>query len=73
MDYLDRLTDLRNDRDVKQEEVAKVLNCKQSAISKYEKRRARMSVEDVAKLCSFYNVSADYVLGLPENMPYPQR
>ena len=73
MDYVDRLTALREDRDLSQREIAEILNCQQSAVSKYEKRRVPYSVETIIALCKFYGVSADYVLGLPEDMPYPQR
>ena len=73
MDYVDRLKALREDRDVGQEQIAAVLGCQQSAISKYEKRRAKYSVEDIIRLCEFYNVSADYILGLPRDLPYPER
>ena len=44
MDYVDRLRALREDRDVGQEQIAAVLGCQQSAISKYEKRRARYRI-----------------------------
>lgn len=73
MDYIDRLTALREDRDIGQKELADLLGCQQSAISKYEKRRAKYSVEDLILLCRFYHVSADYILGLPEDLPYPKR
>lgn len=73
MDYVDRLRALREDRDVGQEQIAAVLGCQQSAISKYENRRARYSVEDIIRLCEFYQVSADYILGLPKDLPYPKR
>ena len=66
MDYVDRLTALRIDRDVTQKEIAALLGCQQSAVSKYEKRRVPYRVEDVRTLCLFYRVSADYVLGLPQ-------
>ena len=68
MDYIDRLTELRNDRDIKQSTIAEILGVKQSAVSKYEKRRAQYTVDDLIKLCDFYKVSADYILGLPENL-----
>ncbi len=64
MDYIDRLTNIREDRDIKQEEVAKLLGIKQSAYSKYEKRRTKLQIDDLIILCKFYNVSADYILGL---------
>lgn len=73
MDYIERLTTLRIDRDVGQKEIAELLNCNQPAISKYETRKAKYSIEDIVLLCKFYNVSADYILGLPEGMPYPKR
>ena len=72
MDYVDMLTELRQDRDIDQKDIAKILNCQQSAISKYETRRAKYKIEDIIKLCKFYNVSADYLLGLPD-LPYPKR
>lgn len=73
MDYVYRLIHLREDNDIKQSTIAKLLGCQQSAISKYEKRRVPYQVEGVVKLYQFYNVSANYVLGLAENMPYPKR
>ncbi|MBQ8740531.1 MAG: helix-turn-helix transcriptional regulator [Clostridia bacterium] len=72
MDYVDRLTELREDRDLHQKDIAELLNCQQSAISKYEQRRSKYKVEDIIKLCTYYNVSADYILGLPD-LPYPER
>ncbi len=72
MDYVDRLKMLREDHDLSQSQVAEILKCKQSAVSKYERRVVPYSVENVVKLCEFYQVSADYVFGLPEGMPYPR-
>ena len=73
MDYIDRLISLREDNDIEQKELAELLGITQSAYSKYEKRRCKMSIEDLIKLCKYYNVSADYILGLPENLKYPKR
>lgn len=73
MDYVDRLTALREDNDKSQLEIAKLLNCQQSAVSKYEQRRSKYKIEDLIKLCLFYGVSADYVLGLPKDLDYPER
>lgn len=64
MDYIDKLISLREDNDIEQKELAELLGITQSAYSKYEKRRCKMSIDDLIKLCKFYNVSADYVLGL---------
>lgn len=73
MDYIDRLTNLRNDREIDQKAIAELLGVKQSAISKYEKRRAQYKVDDIIKLCMYYGVSADYILGLPDNLEHPKR
>ena len=72
-DYVDRLSALRQDRDIGQKVIAGVLGCKQTTVSKYELRRIRYDVEDIIKLCEFYKVSADYVLGLPKGLDYPER
>lgn len=66
MDYIDRLTNLRVDRDIKQKDLAELLGIKQSAYSKYEKRRSKLQIEDLIKLCEFYNVSADEILGIEQ-------
>lgn len=73
MDYVDRLTALRKDRDLLQKDIAAVLGCEQAAISKYELRVSRYDIDDLIALCKFYNVSADYILGLPKGLEYPER
>ena len=72
MDYVDRLTAMRQERDISQKEIARILNCQQSAISKYERKLREYKIKDIILLCKFYNVSADYILGLPDDMPYPK-
>lgn len=73
MDYIERLKELREDNDKGQEEIAKILNCQQSAVSKYENGKLKYKVEDIIALCQFYGVSADYILGLPKGMNHPER
>lgn len=64
MEYYPRLKDLREDRDLKQEEVAKVIGTDQSYYAKYEKGIRPISFERVIMLAKFYNVSIDYIAGL---------
>ena len=66
---------LREDREPKttQTDVAIALNTTQRKISRIETGEAEPNVEDIRMLCKFYNVSADYLLGLPNDMPYPKR
>lgn len=64
-----RIRDLREDNDLLQKEIAKVLQTTQQQYSKYESQKADITGEKIIKLCLFYNVSADYILGL---IDYPK-
>lgn len=58
-----RLEDLRIDRDLKQEDVAKVLNIHQTTLSKYEKSTSiNIPLDILCKLADFYETSTDYIL-----------
>lgn len=63
--YSEVLRELREDRDLKQSQVAKVLNTTQQVYSRYENGINEMPVRHLRTLCQFYQVSADYILGLP--------
>lgn len=64
MDYLDKLIALRIDNDLSQNTVGKVINKSQQGYDHIEKRRAKLTIEDLKKLCEFYKVSADELLEL---------
>lgn len=68
MDYRTRLRSLREDRDLTQTEVGKLLQKSQQGYNHIEAGRAELKIEDLAKLCQFYNVSADYILDRPDNL-----
>lgn len=68
-----KLYELRIDKDLKQEDVAKVLSCTKQAYGHYENGKRSLPLEQLRKLCEFYGVSADYLLGLPNNLKYPER
>ena len=59
-----RIRDLREDRDLSQKEIAKILQTTQQQYSKIETGRSDISGEKIRRLAQFYNVSADYILGL---------
>lgn len=59
-----RIRDLREDRDLSQAEIAKVLKTTQQQYSKIETGRADISGQKLKLLARFYNVSTDYILGL---------
>lgn len=62
-----RLKDLREDHDLKQRDVAKILNMSQTGYSKYECGTNDIPTNILIKLADFYNVSVDYILGLTNN------
>lgn len=64
MDYLDKLIALRIDNDLSQKDVANIINKSQQGYDHIEKRRAKLSIEDFVKLCNFYKISADDILGI---------
>ncbi|MBQ7907732.1 MAG: helix-turn-helix transcriptional regulator [Clostridia bacterium] len=66
MDYRIIMRNLREDRDLTQKEVAKVINKSQQGYSHIEDGRAELKIDDLIKLCKFYGVSADYFIGLAE-------
>lgn len=58
-----RLKDLREDRDLKQSDVAKILNISQVSYGRYELGISEPTIESLIKLADFYNVSLDYLVG----------
>ena len=65
---LKRIRDLREDDDLTQEYIAKiVLNCTRSAYSKMEAGSRLISINDLIKLADFYMVSLDYLVGRVDN------
>lgn len=62
-----RIRDLREDRDLTQAEIAKVIGTTQQQYSKIETGRADISGEKLCRLAQFYQVSADYILGLTKD------
>ena len=68
-----RLKELREDKDLKQKDLALILNIAQNTYSNYENGKTEPPYEILKKLCLFYGVSADYILELPKGLKYPER
>ena len=64
MDYRTRLKNLREDNDYTQADIGKLINKSQQGYNHIEAGRAELKIEDLVALCKLYNVSADYILGL---------
>ncbi len=58
-----RLRDLREDRDLKQRQIAELLSVGQTTYSRYESGELDIPSAALIKLADFYNVSVDYILG----------
>lgn len=65
--YIDIIRELREDRDLTQTQIAEVLGTTQQVYSRYEKGENEIPVRHIITLCKFYNISADYILGLKES------
>lgn len=62
-----RIRDLREDRDLKQKDLAAFLNCSQQVYSNYELGQRDIPTEILISLSAYYGVSVDYLLGLTDN------
>ena len=58
------MRDLREDHDLLQEDIAKILTIKQSQYSRYELGKQMMGIDKYITLARFYNISLDYLTGL---------
>lgn len=69
-----RIRDLREDRDLKQKQVADYLLCDQSLYSKYERGERELPLMYADKLADLYGVSVDYLLYRTNiKQPYPKK
>ena len=66
------LRGIREDRDIKQKDVAKYLNVSQNTYSQYETGVISLTAEVLIKLAEYYNVSVDYLLDRTNN-PHLQK
>ena len=65
--YGERIKELREERDMSQEKLAKLLCCNQQTISKYEREVRDLGTQTIINLCRIFEVSADYLLGLEDD------
>ncbi|CDF12195.1 dNA-binding helix-turn-helix protein [Mycoplasma sp. CAG:776] len=71
---MERLRDIREDRDLKQKDIAQILNVSQQTYSRYETNEISIDKESLIKLAQFYHTSVDYLLELTdERNPYPRK
>ena len=69
-----RIRELREDKDLLQKDIAKILNCTQVAYSRYELGLRDIPTEVLIILARFHNTSVDYILEITdETKPYTQK
>lgn len=62
-----RIRDLREDNDLTQQQISKILLCDQSLYSKYERGERDIPIALLIKLADYYNTSIDYLVGRTDN------
>jgi len=68
-----RLRDLREDNDLSQTALAKIIGMSQTGYSKYETGENDVPTNILIKLANYYNTNVDYILGLTDiKEPYPR-
>ena len=67
MKYIKRIRDLREDNDKTQKEIAEYLGTSQTMYARYERGANELPIHHLIKLCEFYRVSSDYILGLSDD------
>ena len=72
--FFQRLRDLREDRDLRQQDVAEILGISQTVYSRYERGYQTIPVVHLLKLADFYHTSTDYLLGRTNvTVPYSKK
>ena len=69
--YIKRIRDLREDHDKTQQEIADMLGTSQTMYARYERGANELPLRHLVRLCRYYGVSADYILGLTD-IPHPR-
>ena len=71
---IERLKEIREDKDLKQSDIAKILKTSQKQISFYETGVRVIPIEKLDILANYYNTSIDYLVGRTnERKPYPKK
>jgi transcriptional regulator len=70
---MNRLKELREDKDLFQKDIAKYLNMSQTGYSQYETETNDIPTEVLKNIADFYDTSIDYLLyRTDERKPYPK-
>lgn len=68
-----RLRDLREDKDLTQQDIADYLHIRQNTYSQYENGVRQIPIDCLIKIALYFDTSVDYVIGLTDTIaPYPR-
>lgn len=70
MELYEKIRNIREDKDIKQKDMAKYLHMQPTTYNAYEKGKRTISAELLKNICTFLNVSADELLDLKMNNFY---
>ena len=73
LSFGDKIRHLREDADLNQTQLGKILNMTQRKISYIECGKYEPSIEDIVAICNFFKISADYLIGIEKGYDYPDR
>lgn len=74
MEYIRIIRELREDHDKTQQEIADILGTSQTMYARYERGANELPIRHLIKLCEYYRVPADYILGRkPRHRPDEKR
>lgn len=72
--YIQRIRELREDKDYNQTYVAQLIHVDQTTYSNYELGKVRMPIECIVELARFYDVNLDYIIGVSDvRNKFPQK
>ncbi|MBQ2941040.1 MAG: helix-turn-helix transcriptional regulator [Clostridia bacterium] len=69
----EKVRQLREDMDLTQGALGKELGITQRKVSYIESNTYEPSLSDIKAICTFFEISANYLLGLPENLTHPEK
>lgn len=64
------IRNLREDADLKQKDMSKILNCSQQVYSNYELGQRDIPTDILIALAEYHKTNVDYLLGLTKNKTY---
>ena len=70
MEFFDKIRGLREDSDLSQETIAEFLGITRPQYSLYETGKREFKIKHIQQLALYFNISADFILGLPNNLPH---